>query len=151
MNEQLRQLEIAENKKMAAKERFTQLQLLFIGLFIPGFFLFTLAVSNIRIDVRVIKALGVLSLLILFEYLTLLLHPFVADLTHHTPVYEMLIFVAVAAVIIPTHHRIEHWLIEKLIRNRSLRRKIEPSLRPVKDEPAPILNAPEAEADSPAL
>lgn len=52
--------------------------------------------------------------MILFEYLTLLLHPYVAEITHHTPVYELIIFVCIAALLIPTHHRIEHWLIEKL-------------------------------------
>jgi len=118
-NEQLRQLEIEENKKIAAKERRQQLQLLFIGIFIPGFFLFTLLLSRIRIHVRIIRVLGILSLLVLFEYLTLLLHPYVVELTHHTPFYEILIFVSIAAILIPAHHRIEHWLIEKLIRNRT--------------------------------
>ena len=119
-NEQLRQLEIAEYKKIEAKERLQQLQLLFIGIFIPGFFLFTLLLSRIKIHIRIIKALGVLSLLILFEYLTLLLHPYVGELTHHTPVYEILIFVAIAAILIPAHHRVEHWLVDKLIRNSGL-------------------------------
>jgi tetratricopeptide (TPR) repeat protein len=116
-NEQLRQLEIAENKRIASKERAKQLQLLFIGIFIPGFFLFTLLLSRIRIHVRIIKILGVVSLLVLFEYLTLLLHPYVAELTHHTPVYEILIFVSIAAILIPAHHRVEHWLVDKLLGN----------------------------------
>jgi hypothetical protein len=59
-------------------------------------------------------------LLILFEYLTLLLHPYVKELTHHTPVYELLIFVTIAAFLIPTHHRIENWLINWLTKNRPL-------------------------------
>ncbi len=125
-NENIRQQEIEENKKIAAKERKKQLQLLFIGIFIPGFFLLTLLLSRIRIHTRVIKALGVLSLLILFEYLTLLLHPTVAKLTNYTPVYEMLIFVAIATILIPGHHRLENWLIKKLTHgNGSIRlRKI---------------------------
>ena len=117
-NEQLRQLEIEESKRLAQKERVQQLQLLFIGIFIPGFFLVTLLLSRIKIPIRVIKVLGILSLLILFEYLTLLLHPYVATLTHHTPVYEMFIFVSIAAILIPAHHRIEHWLIIRLTGNR---------------------------------
>lgn len=123
-NEKLRQLEIAESKRIAKRERRQQLQLLFIALFIPGFFLFTLLLSRIKINTRIIKVLGILSLLILFEYLTLLLHPTVAELTNHTPVIEMFIFVSIAAVLIPAHHRIELWLIEKLIhRNGSIRLK----------------------------
>ena len=119
-NEQLRQLEIAENKKIAAKERKQQLQLLFIAIFIPGFFLLTLLFSRIKIHIRAVKILGILSLLILFEYLTLLLHPYVATITNHTPVIEMFIFVSIAAVLIPAHHRIETWLIQWLIKNRPI-------------------------------
>jgi tetratricopeptide (TPR) repeat protein len=119
-NEQLRQLEIAENIRIAKKERKQQLQLLFIAIFIPGFFLLTLLLSRIRLHVRIIKILGVLSLLILFEYLTLLLHPYVLELTHHTPVFEMLIFVSIAAILIPLHHRVETWLIKWLTKNRPL-------------------------------
>ncbi len=123
-NERLRQLELEENRKIAQRERKQQLQYLFIGIFIPGFFLLTLLLSRIRIHARVIKILGILSLLILFEYLTLLLHPTVAELTNHTPVYEMLIFVSIASLLIPAHHRIEQWLIQKLIhRNGSIRLK----------------------------
>jgi tetratricopeptide (TPR) repeat protein len=119
-NEQLRQLEIAENIQMAKRERKQQLQLLFIAIFIPGFFLLTLLLSRIKLHIRIIKILGVLSLLILFEYLTLLLHPYVTELTHHTPVYEMLIFVSIAAILIPAHHRVENWLIKWLTKNRPL-------------------------------
>ncbi|MFM2361107.1 MAG: hypothetical protein RLZZ316_9 [Bacteroidota bacterium] len=119
INEQLRQAELEETRKIAAKERKQQLQLLLIGLFIPAFFMLTVLLSRIRIPIRVIKILGILSLLIFFEYLTLFLHPTVAALTHHTPVYEIMIFVAIAAFLIPAHHRIEHWLIEKLTHRRA--------------------------------
>jgi tetratricopeptide (TPR) repeat protein len=119
INEQLRQQEIEEQKKIAKKERGKQLQLLFIGIFIPGFFLLTLLLSRIKIHIKLVKVLGILSLLILFEYLTLLLHPYVLKLTNYTPVYEMLIFVSIAAFLIPTHHRIEHWVIHMLTRNHS--------------------------------
>ena len=117
-NEQARQLEIAENLAIAKKERKQQLQMLFIAIFIPGFFILTLLLSRIKLHVRFIKISGVLSLLILFEYLTLLLHPYVSEITHHTPIYEMLIFVSFAAVLIPTHHRLEHWLMHWLTKNR---------------------------------
>lgn len=120
-DEQLRQALLAEQRVKAKKERSQQLQLLFIGIFIPALFLFTLLLSRKRIHVRFIKFLGIISLLIFFEYLTLLLHPYVLEVTNHTPVYEMLIFVSIAAILIPGHHRIEHWLIEKLTRrNRKL-------------------------------
>ena len=136
-NENLRQQEIEERKRIARKERKQQLQLLFIGMFIPGFFLLTLLLSRIRIHSRVIKVLGILSLLILFEYLTLLLHPTVAAFTNHTPVYEMFIFVSIAAILIPGHHRIETWLIKKLTRKEgSIKlKKIKFKVKGPADEP----------------
>jgi hypothetical protein len=85
-----------------------------IGIFIPICFLFTIFLSKRKIHVKAIKTLGIISLLMLFEYLTLLLHPFVVSITNHTPIFELLIFVSIAALLIPTHHRVEHWLIEKL-------------------------------------
>lgn len=118
-NEHIRQIELAESMRKTQLERKQQLQLLFIGIFIPAFFLVTLLLSRIRIPVRLIKFMGIISLLIFFEYLTLLLHPYVAELTHHTPLYEMLIFVSIAAFLIPAHHRVEHWFIDKLTQRRN--------------------------------
>lgn len=117
-NEQYRQMELEEQRRTERAQRFKQLQMLLIAIFIPGFFLLTLVLSRVIIHIKVIRALGVLSLLFLFEYLTLLLHPTVADLTHHTPVLEILIFVVVAAVLIPLHHKLEHWFIHKLLHHR---------------------------------
>ncbi len=112
--EQIRQAEMAEQKRKDEAERSQQLQLLLIGIFIPVFFLLTLLLSKRKIHIRAIKVLGIVSLLLVFEYLTLLLHPFVIELTHHTPIYELMIFVSIAALLIPGHHRVEHWLIERL-------------------------------------
>ena len=117
-NEQFRQLELNESRRRASAERYQQLQMLLIAIFIPGLFLITLVLSRAKLHLQAIRLLGVLSLLFFFEYLTLLLHPSVANLTNHTPVYEILIFVAIAAILIPAHHRLEHWLIHKLIHNR---------------------------------
>ena len=117
-NEQFRQRQLEEDRREAAKKRYQQLQFLLIGIFIPGFFLLTLLLSQAKIHIRVIRGLGILSLLFFFEYLTLLLHPKVAEITHHTPVYEILVFVGLAAILIPLHHRVEHWLIHRLIHHR---------------------------------
>lgn len=117
-NEHFRQLELDEERKQDKKQRREQLQMLLIAIFIPGLFLLTLLLSRVNVPIKLIRLLGVLSLLFLFEYLTLLLHPTVAKLTHHTPLLEILIFVGVAAILIPLHHKLEHWLIHKLIHHR---------------------------------
>ena len=117
-NEQIRQLELAATKKKEEKARSQRLQMLLIAIFIPGLFLLTLLMSRVKLHVKLVRLLGVLSLLSFFEFLTLILHPTVASFTHHTPIFEILIFIAIAAILIPLHHRAEHWLIHKLLHHR---------------------------------
>ncbi len=114
MNEQVRQAEIEAAKLKLQEERSQQLQYLLISLFIPVIFILTFFMSKRKIPTRFIRFMGIISLLILFEFLTLLLHPKVAEFTHHNPVYELLIFVVIASLLIPAHHRLEPWIIKKL-------------------------------------
>jgi hypothetical protein len=115
-NESLRQVELQEKMLKEKEERRQQLQHIFILMFIPSMFLVTILLARRRVSLSVIKFLGILSLLFFFEYITLLMHPVVQRITHHTPIFEILIFVSIAAILIPTHHKIEHWLIELLVK-----------------------------------
>ncbi|HRF25516.1 MAG TPA: hypothetical protein PLR98_15190, partial [Chitinophagaceae bacterium] len=117
-SEQFRQRSLEEEKKLASQKRMQQLQFLLIGIFIPAIFLLTFLLNRTKVHLKLIRLLGILSLLFFFEYLTLLLHPAVAEFTHHNPLYEILIFVVIAAILIPLHHKLEHWLIEKLTHHR---------------------------------
>ncbi len=114
LEEQLRQKHLLALAEQEKEEQHQRLQLLAIGIFIPLFFLLSLYISRKRIHKKVIEFSGVLSLLLLFEYITLLIHPFVAEITHHTPLLEILILVCVAALVVPAHHKIEHWFIHRL-------------------------------------
>ena len=118
-NERLRQEEIAEQKMREKELRFQQLQLSVIAISIPILFLITLLISRIKVKTKVITFMTIISLLFLFEFLTLLLHPLVAEFTHHIPVFELLIFVALAALLIPAHHKLEHFLLKKLTKRKT--------------------------------
>jgi tetratricopeptide (TPR) repeat protein len=113
-NEQMRQAEMAEQKLREEEMRSKQLQLLVIAICIPMLFLLTLFISRIKINRMIVRFMGIISLLFLFEFITLLIHPMVADFTHHTPILELLIFVVIASGLIPLHHRLEHLMVEKL-------------------------------------
>jgi tetratricopeptide (TPR) repeat protein len=113
-NEAARQEEIVEEKHREAEDRIVNLQLIGIAIFIPFFFLALLLLSKSRMHRKVIEFMSVLSLLLVFEFVTLFIHPFVQRITNHRPVFELLILVGFAAVIIPFHHRLTHWLREKL-------------------------------------
>lgn len=116
--EEVRQKEILETKEREAEDRAQKLQLLAIGAFIPIFFFVSVFLSRRKVSQKVIEFSGILSLLMVFEYLTLFIHPFVAERSHHSPLIEIIVFVGIAALLTPTHHKIEHWLIHKLSKIR---------------------------------
>ena len=117
-NEQLRQAELAEQKIREKEARARQLQLLIIAICILIFFLITLFISRIKIHVAAIRFMAVISLLLFFEYLILLLNPFVAEMTNHNALWELLIFVSIASGLAPLHHWLEDLMITKLTRGK---------------------------------
>ncbi|MGZ3764621.1 MAG: hypothetical protein ACXVA2_08140, partial [Mucilaginibacter sp.] len=114
-NEAARQQEIIEEKHREDEDRVINLQLIGIAIFIPIFFLFLLFLSKRRVHRKVIEFMGVLSLLLVFEFITLFIHPFVQHISNHLPVLELAILVGLAAILVPLHHRLTHWMHEKLV------------------------------------
>jgi tetratricopeptide (TPR) repeat protein len=115
--------EQAEQKRIAEVERKEDIQLVAIALFIPVFLITVFFLSRTKLHRGVIDFMGVLSLLLAFEFITLLLHPLIERVTHHTPVLELIILVVIAGVLAPLHHTLTHWLKEKLLHRVSGRSK----------------------------
>ena len=113
-NEQLRQMEIAEQKRKSVEARKRNLELSGIAIFIPSFFFIVLLLGKRKVRSRTVEFLGVLSLLFIFEFIVLLIHPYIGSWTHESPVWMLLIFVTIAVVLVPLHHRLEKWMKEKL-------------------------------------
>jgi hypothetical protein len=64
----------------------------------------------------------VLGLLVVFEFINLLIHPWLASFTHESPVLMLLVLVLIASLLIPLHHRLEKWIKEKMIeKNKAIR------------------------------
>jgi hypothetical protein len=84
--------------------------------------LFLLLSRSFITSTRLIEFLGIMALLIVFEFLNLLLHPFLEGVTNHTPEFMLLALVCVAALIIPLHQRLEKWSTAKLVeKNKRIR------------------------------
>ena len=113
-NEQLRQQEIARLEAIERKERKNNLRMIGIVLFIITFFVILIILSRGKAHPKSLKYRGMLGLLLLFEFIALFIHPYADKLTGHDPVYMLIILVAVAAILVPMHHKMEHWLKEKL-------------------------------------
>ena len=115
-SEQLRVLE--EERKRAAEEenRKHNIQYALLALGIITFIILFLVFSHsFTINERLIRFLIVIALLIVFEFLNLLLHPFLEGITHHNPVLMLLALVGIAALLVPLHHRLEKWAVRKLV------------------------------------
>ena len=94
-----------------------------MGFGIISFVIFFLLLSRSFItNTKVIQFLGIVALLVIFEFLNLLLHPFLERVTDHNPVLMLLALVCIAAILIPFHHRLEKWATAKLVeKNKQIR------------------------------
>jgi tetratricopeptide (TPR) repeat protein len=112
--EKFRQKTLQEQKRIEEKNTTYKLNMLLIGLMIPFFFLVSVLLSKRKINARIVEFSGLISLLMVFEYLNLVLHHFIGTVTDDSPILEIVILVAIAAVLTPSHHRIEKWTLQKL-------------------------------------
>ena len=121
--EQLRQKEIESEKIKAEEERKQNIQFSLTALGIITFIIIFMLLSRSMItNTKVIEFLGVMALLIVFEFLNLLLHPYLDTLTHHTPVLMLIVLVCIAALLVPAHHALEKWTTKKLVeKNKKIR------------------------------
>lgn len=124
LNEEERQQEIIQKQKEEAETRKQNIQYALIALGMVTFVILTLIFSKGVIkSARVVKFLGVIALLILFEFINLLLHPFLEKITHHSPILMLLALVSIAFLIVPIHHKLEKWAVEKLIERHKISRE----------------------------
>lgn len=122
-NETLRQREIEAARLKAEENRQHNLQYAAIVIGLIVFVIVVLLLSHTIIaDEMLIRFLGVLALLIVFEFVNLLVHPFLGDLTHHSPLLMLAIMVCIAALLIPLHHKLEKWVVHRLVeKNKRIR------------------------------
>jgi hypothetical protein len=60
--------------------------------------------------------------LVVFEFINLIIHPWLSSTTHDSPVLMLLALVAVASLLIPLHHRLEKWIKVKMTeKNKAIR------------------------------
>ncbi len=122
-DEDLRQQELAAEKIKAREERQQNIQYALIALSIVVLLSLYLLLSRSFItNAKWIEFFGVIALLIVFEFLNLLLHPFLERITHHSPVLMLLALVCIAALLVPLHHKVEKWATHKLVeKNKKIR------------------------------
>ncbi len=121
--EDLRQKELAAEKKIAEEERNHNLQYAAIAVFLITFIILFLALSrSIIVKKKFIEFFAILGLLALFEFINLFIHPYLANITNHSPVLMLIILIAIGALLIPLHHKLEKWITKIMIeKNKKIR------------------------------
>ena len=121
--EQVRQQEEEIKKSEEAMQRERNLQYALIALAVVTFvILFFIFSHSIIANQELIRFLGVIALLIVFEFINLYIHPYLAHITHDSPLLMLLVMVCIASLLVPMHHRLEHWITYKLVeKNKKIR------------------------------
>lgn len=121
-NEQTRRQDKEHAESQAKLERRKNLQLLAIAAFILTFFIGVIAISRNKSFIVIARFLGLIGLLLVFEFVNLLTHPFIENITLHNPIWTLLILVLLASMLIPAHHYLENMIRRKLVKRRKGRK-----------------------------
>jgi len=122
-SQQLKETEQSAKAAQAEEDRKHNIQYAAIALVLVLLIMIFLLLSrSVMVNTRTIEIVGVIGLLIVFEFINLVVHPYLAHLTHDSPILMLLILVLIAAIIVPLHHKLEGWIKHKLVeKNKTIR------------------------------
>ncbi|HEY3385385.1 MAG TPA: tetratricopeptide repeat protein, partial [Saprospiraceae bacterium] len=121
--EDQRQRDLLISQRKAAAQRQQNIRYALLGISVLLLVTIFLTLSHRFVtNTRYIHFFSILAMLLVFEFLNLVLHPFLGKITHHIPSLMLLGLVCIGAVLVPLHHRLEKWAIEKLTqKNKDVR------------------------------
>ena len=122
-NEEQRQKEKAQEEVKARQERNHNLQYAAIAVALITFIILFLVLSrSIIVKQKFIEFFAILGLLSVFEFINLFIHPYLANITNNSPVLMLIILIAIGALLIPLHHKLEKWITKIMIeKNKRIR------------------------------
>ncbi len=122
-SQKLKDIDETSRLKQEEELRHQNIQFALIAFGIITFIIIFLLFSrSIVANEKWISFFGILGLLIVFEFINLLIHPWLASFTHESPVLMLLALVLIASLLIPLHHRLEKWIKEKMVeKNKAIR------------------------------
>jgi magnesium-transporting ATPase (P-type) len=121
--QQLRDIDEETRARQDIEQRRQNIQFVSTALGIIILLILYLLLSHSFItNTKLITFFGIIALLVVFEFLNLILHPFLERITHHSPLLMLLGLVCIAALLVPLHHRLEKWATHKLVeKNKKVR------------------------------
>lgn len=113
--DKVRDIELEEQKLKAQEERRRNIKLGLIAVFIPMFAGIVYLISRKKKkNTKIITLMGLASLLMFFEFISLLIHPYIEKLTHHDAILMYLILLVIASILVPLHHKLESYVKSRI-------------------------------------
>ncbi|MBL0267473.1 MAG: tetratricopeptide repeat protein [Chitinophagaceae bacterium] len=117
--EQLR-TERLEKEQEEIKRRNNNIQYVGITLGIVLLFLALVILGMFKVSTGLIKAIGFFVFLMLFEFIFLIFKKKIYSITHGEPWKDLLFMIALAALLVPLHHWLEHRVLHYLTSHNRL-------------------------------
>ena len=122
-DEKIRQQEIAITQLKAIEERKHNLQYAAIAIALITFIILFFALSrSIIVRKKFIEFFAILGLLAVFEFINLFIHPYLVTITKNSPVLMLVMLIAIGAMLIPLHHKLQKWITGVMVeKNKKIR------------------------------
>jgi len=122
-DEKVRQADLAAAALEDKKKRSHNLQYAAIAIGLITFIILFFALSrSIIVKTRFISFFTILGLLAVFEFINLFIHPYLVRVTNDSPVLMLLVLIAIGALLIPLHHKLEKWITNMMTeKNKKIR------------------------------
>jgi hypothetical protein len=123
LKEQVRQNEETLKQHRDDLHRKHNLQYAAIAIGLITFIILFLALSrSIIVKKGFIEFFAILGLLAVFEFINLFIHPYLSRITGDSPILMLLVLIAIGALLIPLHHKLEKWITKIMVeKNRKIR------------------------------
>lgn len=120
---QVEERETLQQQEKEEEKRKNNLQYAGIAFGIISFIIVFLLLSHsIIAQQKLLRFLGVLALLIVFEFINLYIHPYLSYITNDSPLWMLCVMVCIAALLVPVHHKLEHLVTHRLVeKNNKIR------------------------------
>jgi tetratricopeptide (TPR) repeat protein len=122
LDEQQRQDRI-HAEKAEAREKRNRIQYMAIVIGIAALFVGLVMMGWFKVSASTIKAIGFFAFLLFFEFLFLIFKKNIYGITKGEPLYDLLFMIALAAILVPLHHWLEHRVIHFLTSHHMLKLK----------------------------
>jgi tetratricopeptide (TPR) repeat protein len=118
-DEQYRQNKIEEEQAEKTRQK-NNIQYLGITIGIAALFIILVISGMFRVSVNTIKLIGFFAFLMFFEFIFLIFKKNINSITHGEPLKDLAFMIALAALLVPLHHWLEHKVIRYLTSHNRL-------------------------------